>query len=511
VVILVSDDLVCLSAALAAHQLNPETRLVVRMFNQNLLTRLGKNWNLAVHSVSALAAPLLALIARTGEALGSFCLENQERQHVAEVPVRAGSAAVGLRVAEVAERWQCVVVAHAAGGKPALLLGDIDSEIRLAADDRLVVCGTDERVAAMRSGHVQESTPELLWAGFVRRFVRVAWRTLAEIDLPVKICTAVLIGVIVVSTAVFHLTMRNDNVPDALFRTISLMATSADMHGRELDPGGWQKVFVSALRIMGAALTAAFTAILTNYLVRAHLGGVLEMRRIPESGHVLVCGLGNVGFRVVEELLRQEERVLVLERARDNAFIPAARRRGAAVIVGDATVPDVLRQARAAKARAVVTVTSNELINLEVGLLARDLNPSQRVVMRLTDPQLAQTLRESANIRLALSVPELAAPAFVAALFGDRVRGVFLVEGKLLAAVDLLLPNADEPWEGQTLGSLEAEFHLRPVCLVRNGEILRPPPSATVLSGGDRLTVLIGLGELQALLRRERRLRKIHG
>src|SRR5262249_60018775 len=99
----------------------------------------------------------------------------------------------------------------------------------------------------------------------------------------------------------------------------------------------WQKVFASVLRIAGAALMAAFTAIVTNYLLRARLGGALEVRRIPDSGHVVVCGLGNIGFRVVEELVKSSERVVVIEQARDSRFVATARRLTAAAVSGDAT------------------------------------------------------------------------------------------------------------------------------------------------------------------------------
>jgi Trk K+ transport system NAD-binding subunit len=502
VLIVTSDDLINLSAALAVHQLNPGVRLVVRMFNRALLDRLGKGWNLAVLSVSALAAPLLALIARTGEALGAF-QSGGCTQQVTEFQVRPGGALTGLRIGEIAERARCAVLVHVTQGKPALFLGEINLQANLTPGDRLVTCGESSALAAGLA-RTEGAGAELLWAGKIRRFARVAGRTLAEVDRPVLICTAVLLGVIAVSTAVFHLTMRYDNLSDALYRTIGLMATAADMQGNELEPGGWQKVFVSGLRIMGAALTAAFTAILTNYLVRAQLGGALEVRRIPESGHIVVCGLGNVGFRVVEELLRQDEPVVVLERSRDNPFIAPARRKGAAVVIGDATLADVLRQTRVSSARAVVAVTSNELINLETALLTRELNPTQRVVVRLMDPQLAQTLRESANIRFALSVPALAAPAFVAGLYRDRVRGVFLIEGRLLGAVELVVQKQGDPWEGQKVAALAAEYNLQPTRLTRADAAAEEKPAEASLRPGDRLTAVVALPDLQRLLRRER-------
>ena len=153
------------------------------------------------------------------------------------------------------------------------------------------------------------------------------------------------------------------------------MATGGQFHEEDLD-SDWMRYYVSFLRIAGAALTAVFTAIVTNYLLRARLHGALEVRRIPDGGHVVVCGLSPVGFRVVEELVQQGHRPVVIEMAADNRFVTTARRLGAAVIVGDMTVAEVLRQAHAATARAVVAATNHDLVNLETALLARELNPT---------------------------------------------------------------------------------------------------------------------------------------
>jgi Trk K+ transport system NAD-binding subunit len=290
---------------------------------------------------------------------------------------------------------------------------------------------------------------------------------------------------------------------DGLYQTVSIIATGADMRGQDLDPG-WPKVFVSALRIFGAALTAVFTAIITNYFLRARLGGALEVRRIPDGGHIVICGLGNIGFRVMEHLLEYDERVVVIEQQRDSRFLATARRLGVAVIVGDATVLQVLRQAHAATARAVVAATDNELANLEIGLLARELSPRQRVVLRLNDANLAQTLREAANIRLALSIPTLAAPAFVAALYGDRVPTIFLVCGGLLAVYELLVQADDPILRGQPVRALARDFKLLPVALV--GANHRPISQVEdqILSVGDRLTVIAALPDLERLMRREK-------
>jgi Trk K+ transport system NAD-binding subunit len=323
------------------------------------------------------------------------------------------------------------------------------------------------------------------------------------VDLPLKICATIFLTVVGVSVIVFHFGMKNDTIVDAFYRTISLLATGADMHGQDVDPGSWQKAFISSLRLVGTALTAAFTAIFTNYLIRANLGGALEVRRIPESGHIIVCGLGNVGFRVVEELLQQGERVVAIEANPNNAFTATARRLGAAVIIGNANVAQVLRQANARTARAVVAATSNDLVNVEVGLLVREIAPKQRVVLRLIDPQLARTLRHSANLRLAVSIPDLAAPAFVAALYGDHVRGMFQIETRMLAVYDLVVQEHDAQAHGTPLGELSRDNRFLPLARTNAAGEQQTWSADTRLAVGDRLTVLMSLEDLQQLLGRE--------
>ena len=157
----------------------------------------------------------------------------------------------------------------------------------------------------------------MLWR-WLRRQWRAFLRTLAEVDAAVKICGAVFAAVIIVSTIVYHYA-ANKGLPHGFFRTISVMATGADMHEEEL-VSPWHKMFVGSLRLAGAALTGAFTAIVTNYLLRARLSGAIDVGRIPDSGHVVVCGLGQRRLPGRYELLHYGERVVVTMNAATIAF-----------------------------------------------------------------------------------------------------------------------------------------------------------------------------------------------
>ena len=136
---------------------------------------------------------------------------------------------------------------------------------------------------------------------------------------------------------------------------------------------------------------------------------------------------------------------------------------------------------------------------------ARNLPPGavaaailQLTVSRLTDPDLAKTLRQAANVRFALSIPDLAAPAFVAGLYDDHIHSVFQVEGKLLAAYALTIHDAHSPLIGQPASSLIASHGLLPVQHADASGKERPEG---VIAFGDCITGIIALENMQRAYR----------
>jgi Trk K+ transport system NAD-binding subunit len=503
VLLVASDDLGNLSALMSILSVRPGLRVVVRMFNPQLVTRLGPvAANVFALSASALASPMIALLARTGYGLAAFSLGPQMPMAVGAWTVPEGHNLIGKPIAQIDDDSGLRIVRHGSHGAE---LGEVDPARTIAADDRLIVAGPTERVEAL-IGDAADNLHSRHGYGVVQ-FFRALGRLLLQVDWPVRVCAGIFIGVIAVSVVVFRFGMKHDTTVDAFFRTISLLATGADMHAEDVDAGSWQKGFIGLLRLIGTALTAAFTAIFTNYLVRAQLRGALEVRKIPESGHIVVAGLGNVGYRVVLELLEHGERVVAIEQRADNPFVPTARRLGAAVIIGDAAVTQVLNEAHAATARSFVAATENELSNLEIGLLVRQLHPQKRVVLRMIDSRLAKLLRTAAQIRFAVSIPDLAAPAFLAGIYGDRVRTVFVAEGQLFAVLDVLV-QADDVLLDQPVEVAAKTYRFVPLAMTSADRVDRTGLGDRQLKVGDALTATVAFRDLGDLLQRETHARR---
>jgi Trk K+ transport system NAD-binding subunit len=511
VIIVTSDDLVNITAALAVRRLNPNVHIVIRVINELLIARLGKSVsNIFALSIADLIGPVLALTALSGETLGAFRTHVDEAStyQISEMTIQETSPWRDRRIQDLTV-GNVKLLAHLPRDEAGRLLHEVRAEAKLQTGDRLIVCGKPNEVEPLLRGAEEEVPPHVLWASFLRRHWRMFVRTIREMDLSLKITALVLLAVIAVSTLIMHIAGGRDpnsgmpvDIPitEAFYRTVSLMATGGEMRGDDFWP--WEKVFAAFLRIAGAAIVAAFTAIVVNFLLRAQLGGAFEVRRIPDSGHVVVCGLGNIGFRAVQELHARAGGVVVVERAADNPLVSTVRSLGVPVILGDATVPTVIQRANVAQARAVIASTTNDLVNVEIALLARESNAQQRVVPCLADPNLAQSIRDAANVRRTLSIPSLAAPAFVARLFGDRVHCVFMVQGRLLVVVDLTVQAHDTWLQGQEVRTVAQEHCFLPIAVfAANGK-----PQGNLLEArletDWRLVAVLGLADLEKLFRR---------
>lgn len=448
VILLANDDLNNLAACLEIRRLHPTVFIVVRLFNDTLVAKLSSTVsNIVALSSSRLSGPLLATAALSGDVLARFQTTGEPWQ-LERIRVDGDSTLIGQSLAAVQQKH------------PRLhLLDHTGSFDSLQAGDALLWMGPVTDLPALRQVAAGEDSLPARWAGRLRRYVRTIISTLKEIEWPVKLAALCFFGVLLLGSVLYWLSGLSPTLSKGMFKTINIMVTSSNLEEKDALED-WHRVFISFLKIAGLLLTAAFTALLTNYLVRARLRGVLSISRIPESGHVVLCGLGTVGMRVVEALRQEQIPVVVMEKQETGRFVAAARQRGATVMIADGTLISTLERAHTGKARALVVATSSDLANVEIALLARELNPKLRVVMRLDDTGLARALRETIQIRLALALPQLVAPAFVLPLFGDRILTMFWWKNQVLYLVlELSITAEAVGMMGQSPRQLEKEWN----------------------------------------------------
>ncbi|WP_163998145.1 potassium channel family protein [Pyxidicoccus caerfyrddinensis] len=203
------------------------------------------------------------------------------------------------------------------------------------------------------------------------------------------------------------------------------------------------------------------------------------------KGHVVVCGAGRVGYRVVAQLREMGRDVVVVEKREDAAFVSALRDEQVPLLIDDTRSPLCLPRTNVKYASAIVCATDDDLANLNIALDARRLNPDIRVVIRLFDDDLSGKVRDTFKAE-ALSSSSLAAPAMALAAMDPRIIHSFHL-GKHLMVVSQF--TAREGLPGLNIASVRDRFGALTLSLVRGEHERLNPGGDEVVQAGDVLTL----------------------
>ena len=467
-------DVPNLHGSLVLQEVAPAVRVVLRLPNasvgESLRDLLGES---VVLSPTDLVVPAFIEAALRASA-GPVLSVGEERLAVREVPGDDPRLRLALAEAGVAD-------------EPRLFPTDAATVVGLVRED-----ATQEGLpipavgaaAAMMTGPEGHGAP---------RAVRTAGRVLAVmLDRRLLVVGALLTGFVFASALAFVDALGVDLL-DALYFTVTTITTTGYGDINLLDAPASTKAFGMIVMIIGSLVVAVVFALVTDVIVGARLAQALGEFPVPRRDHVVVCGAGLIGSRVLEDLAAAKVPCVAVERDEDVVDRTLLKRLRVPVIIGDAGTDETLASTHLPEARALMAVTNDDVANLQCALLARTLAPSLRVVLRLSDPDLAARVERAVGIHLSRSPFALAAPAFTAALLGHPSAAVVPV-GRDVMQIASLTPAAPV-----TVGELDAAGEARVVAVA--GAAF-PPPELEVPVGAE----LVAVGTNRGLAGLQRRL-----
>jgi len=322
----------------------------------------------------------------------------------------------------------------------------------------------------------------------------------------------ILTAAIVVGTVGFFLIERWP-LFDSFYMTLMTLTTVGYGEVHPLSTAG--RMFASFLMLVGVTTVFVSIAILGETLLRLEMTDYFGRKRRDRmlrdiKDHYIVCGAGRVGRSVIQELLRSEETIVLIDNTVERARW--ATDKGVITCVGDATKDEVLRQARVETAKGLVAAIASDAENVYVALSAKVLNPNLVIAARASDEQAEEKLRRAGATtvftpytfighRLAQSMLRPHVTMFLDAASAFR-------QSDLDLEIEQLQISASSPLVSNTLEQLRLSGKYGVIVLAiqrKTGGMQFNPAADMRIEVGD---VLIAMGERRTLKRLEQEIGK---
>ncbi|MEZ0324854.1 MAG: TrkA family potassium uptake protein [Fimbriimonas sp.] len=436
-----SSDSTNIEVGLDAKRLRPDMRVIVRVFDRNLAARLSESFGLETISTAGVAGSAFALAGLGEHAISEFELEGAP---MTVVRLEAKEAHLsGKTIAEAAKQIAFpILLKIGANG-----IADLTPDPTYMLQDGDVVKAVVPSASIRKLQQMEDDTDEF------DSLLKVLLRALNPLTLPRLLASMwtnttpelravfVLVNIVILSSVVvFHYGMNLEPI-DALYYVITTVTTVGYGDITPIDATVPIKLFSCLLMVLGSASIAISYSIVTDYIVSQRLLQLGGRRRLPHHDHVIVAGLGDVGFRAAEELSASGAKVVLVDSSMMNSHVGVAQRHFP-VIVGDARDVAILKTAHGGKAKAIIATTNDDAANLSIGLAAKALQPHIRAVVRIADGEFARKVTAGTNLEAAISAAAVSGPVFAGAALNPGWLTSFVMDEGL---VTLARSSQDSP------------------------------------------------------------------
>lgn len=334
------------------------------------------------------------------------------------------------------------------------------------------------------------------WSRAMARYLRIIVRQFWLQS--TLIVASLLIGAILFHRSPIEGLGRCPDWSESLFATYSLFA----MQPAYALPADWALRVVYFVYPLLGLLMVADTVVRVALLLFSRQENQKEWTKVLAStyrDHIILCGLGRVGYRILERLLGWHLDVVVIEKNSESPFAQRVQQLKVPLLFLDARQEESLTIAGIEHAHTLIIATNDDLGNVEIALDGRRLNPSVRVVLRMFDDTIAGKLADAFHLDVAFSSAAVAAPIVAASVLDLEIVGSFALEGRELFTAKLHVP-ASSPLVGKPLDQVAREHQVMILSRKPQGGTMQFSPASDVpIAAGDCIVVHGELAELRSV------------
>lgn len=497
-----------LESAFAVRALNPWARLVVRSSKQNLNSLLNQHLgNFAAYESTEVTASAFAAAALGGDVIGWFKIGDQPFRAIKHTVAEGDVWCNRKAIEELNTSFRRVLVHLTPDCSPlALDLTAWNPEQPIQPGDVVFALEASDWRALSPGMAPSPSQPESktgwsprrVWQRMRNQFGQF-WKTGGPRRV-VVVAGLFAVALLSVGTVLFGLALPDQKIIDGFYTTfILLLGGYGDALG-DLEPDSpfpwWLRLFGLLLSLAGIALVGLIYGFITEHLLSMQFQFLQRRPPVPRQNHIVIVGLGGIGRRVASILHQLHWPLVAITNQGPDPNIPPQ------IPVVQGKITDALTKVNLAAAKSVVTVTRDDLDNLEVALMARQVNPRANLVIRTFDPGMDAHIAKLFPTTQVLCTNALAAEVFAGAAFGEHILGLFRMGEQTVLVTEYFI-EADDTLCGRLLAEIAYGYGVAP--LIHRPRDDSPPVLFPVnelrLAAGDRLVVLATIDSLQRIER----------
>ena len=199
--------------------------------------------------------------------------------------------------------------------------------------------------------------------------------------------------------------------------------------------------------------------------------------------YIVIAGAGRLGVILAKKLREDDHQVCVVDKNENVCSGLTGELQGIMIIGGDATYPNILKQAKIEKADVCVSATSSDEDNIIICYLAKELFGVKRTVARVNDPKHVPLYKYMEVDNPVDSTSIIARVVEEEASFTDVMRLLSIKKGRL-SIVRVDIPQKS-PVANKSLKDINLPQNSVLVSILRGPDIIIPYGSTVILPGDE--------------------------
>ena len=187
---------------------------------------------------------------------------------------------------------------------------------------------------------------------------------------------------------------------DCIYMTVVSITTVGYGEILQITGNTSAEIFTMFLITFGMGILLYGVSTLTASLIEVDISGILRKKKMVKqisklNNHFIVCGGGETGRGVLDELVKNDEDVVLIEIDTDIIERCQSIVDHLLFIQGDATEDDNLISAGIERAAGIIVSLPSDKDNLYITMTARMLNKHIRIISRMINQQLEPKLKKA--------------------------------------------------------------------------------------------------------------------